>query len=118
MTHDFYRPQSVHHMAAALGADGKPTAMTFRLTSQSVTARVFNLPPEAPDGLMIEAAMAGYEVPISRHDVVKHDAGMRVGYWRSVSHALNAFANEVFIDELAGRAGGNPRFAQLDPPKP
>ena len=108
MTHDFYRPQSVHHMAAALGADGKPTAMTFRLTSQSVTARVFNLPPEAPDGLMTEAAMAGYEVPVSRHDVVKHDAGMRVGYWRSVSHALNAFANEIFIDELAVAAGKDP----------
>ena len=41
MTHDFYRPQSVHQLAAALGDDGKPTAMTFRLTSQSVTARVF-----------------------------------------------------------------------------
>ena len=40
MTHDFYRPQSVSTMAASLGADGKPTAMTYRLTSQSVTGRV------------------------------------------------------------------------------
>ena len=28
-------------------------------------------------------------------------AGLRVGYWRSVSHLLNAFANESFIDEIA-----------------
>src|SRR6185369_15571996 len=31
MTHDFYRPMGVHAMAAELGPDGKPTAMTFRL---------------------------------------------------------------------------------------
>ncbi|MBC7956683.1 MAG: xanthine dehydrogenase family protein molybdopterin-binding subunit [Cytophagales bacterium] len=108
MTHDFYRPQSVHHLAAAIGADGKPTAMTFRLTSQSVTGRVFGLPAPVQDPLMTEAAMAAYEIPATRHDILKNDAGMRVGYWRSVSHALNAFANETFIDELAVAAGKDP----------
>lgn len=108
MTHDFYRPQAIHTMAAALGADGKPSAMTFRLTSQSVTGRIFGLPAPVQDPLMTEAAVAGYEIPASRHDVVKHDAGLRVGYWRSVSHALNAFANESFIDELAIAAGKDP----------
>ena len=125
MTHDFYRPQAIHTLAASLGADGKPTAMTFRLTSQSVTGRVFGLPAPVQDPLMTEAAVAGYNIPASRHDVVKHDAGLRVGYWRSVSHALNAFANEGFIDELAHMAGqdpyayrlslleGKPRFANV-----
>ena len=108
MTHDFYRPQSVHQLAAALGDDGKPTAMTFKMTSQSVTGRVFGLPLEAQDPLMTEAAIAAYEIPATRHDMVKHDAGLRVGYWRSVSHALNAFANESFIDELAAAAGKDP----------
>ncbi len=108
MTHDFYRPQSVHQLAAALGDDGKPTAMTFKMTSQSVTGRVFGLPLEAQDPLMTEAAIAPYEIPATRHDMVKHDAGLRVGYWRSVSHALNAFANESFIDELASAAGKDP----------
>jgi isoquinoline 1-oxidoreductase beta subunit len=99
--------------------------MTFRLTSQSVTGRVFGLPAPVQDPLMTEAAIAGYNIPASRHDVVKHDAGLRVGYWRSVSHALNAFANEGFIDELALLAGqdpyayrlslleGKPRFANV-----
>jgi len=108
MTHDFYRPQAVNTLAASLGADGKPTAMTFRLTSQSITGRVFGLPPEVQDPLMIEAAVAGYEIPATKHDIVKHDAGLRVGYWRSVSHALNAFANESFMDELAKEAGQDP----------
>jgi isoquinoline 1-oxidoreductase beta subunit len=108
MTHDFYRPQSVHQLAAALGPDGKPTAMTFRMVSQSITGRVFGLPPEVQDPLMTEAAVAAYEIPATRHDIIKHDAGLRVGYWRSVSHMLNAFANESFIDELAVAAGKDP----------
>ena len=37
-----------------------------------------------------------------------HDSGLRVGYWRSVSHELNAFANESFIDEMAAAAGKDP----------
>ena len=108
MTHDYYRPLGVHQLAAAVGADGKPMAMTFRVASQSVTGRVFGLPAEAPDALMTEAAVAGYNIPVSRHDVVKHDAGLRVGYWRSVSHNMNAFANESFIDELAANARQDP----------
>jgi isoquinoline 1-oxidoreductase beta subunit len=98
----------VHQLAASIGADGKPTAMTWRVASQSVTGRVFGLPPEAPDGLMTEAAVAQYEIPVARHDAVKHDAGLRVGYWRAVSHNMNAFANETFIDECAAAAGKDP----------
>lgn len=117
MTHDFYRPAAVSTAAAALGADGKPTAMTYRLTSQSITGRVFGLPPQVQDPLMTEAAVALYDIPATKHDIVKHDAGLRVGYWRSVSHALNAFANESFVDELATAAGKDPleyRLSMLD----
>jgi isoquinoline 1-oxidoreductase beta subunit len=108
MTHDFYRPMAVHQLAASLGADGKPTAMRFRAASQSVTGRIFGLPADKPDGLMIEAAAALYDIPASKHEMVKHDAGLRVGYWRSVSHNMNAFANESFIDECAAAAGQDP----------
>ena len=65
---------------------------------------------------MTEAAVAPYEIAATKHDMVKHDAGLRVGYWRSVSHILNAFANESFIDELAKSAGKDPyeyRMAML-----
>jgi isoquinoline 1-oxidoreductase beta subunit len=57
---------------------------------------------------MAEAAVAGYEIPNTRHDLVIHDAGMRVGYWRAVSHNMNARANETFVDELAAAAGKDP----------
>ena len=117
MQHDFYRPMAVHQLAAALGADGKPAALTWRVASQSVTARAFGLPPEAQDDAMVEAAVPLYAIPAARHDVVKHDAGIRVGYWRAVSHNMNAFANESFIDECAAAAGKDPvayRMSLLD----
>ena len=108
MTHDFYRPMATLQLASSLGTDGKPMALTFRSASQSITGRIFGLPPEAPDALMNEAAVMPYNIPATRYDVVKHDAGLRVGYWRAVSHNMNAFANESFIDELAAAAGQDP----------
>jgi isoquinoline 1-oxidoreductase beta subunit len=107
-THDFYRPMALNQLAAGLGADGKPVAMTFRVTSQSITQRAFGLPKDTLDAFMAEAAVPRYAVANSNHDMVIHDAGMRVGYWRSVSHNMNAFANESFIDELAATAGQDP----------
>jgi len=82
--------------------------MTLKATSQSVTQRAFGLPKETLDPFMAEAAVAAYDIPNTRHDLVIHDAGVRVGYWRAVSHNMNAFANESFIDELAAAAGKDP----------
>jgi len=109
MTHDFYRPVSYHQLSGGLDAQGRPVAMTFRLTSPSVSARLF--PPAVKDGLdpfMTEGAAVPYDIPNQLVEVVIHDTGVRVGYWRSVSHALNSFANESFMDELALAAGKDP----------
>ncbi len=108
MTHDFYRPMALHRLAAGLDTAGRPVALTFQLTSQSVTQRAFGLPKDTLDAFMVEAAVAPYAIPNLTHDLVIHDTGLRVGYWRSVSHALNAFANECFMDELATAAGQDP----------
>jgi isoquinoline 1-oxidoreductase beta subunit len=45
--------------------------------------------------------------------VVIQEYGLRTGYWRSVSHALNAFAIEGFMDELAHEAGKDPLAFRL-----
>ncbi|NEX62547.1 xanthine dehydrogenase family protein molybdopterin-binding subunit [Noviherbaspirillum galbum] len=116
-THDFYRPMALHRMQAGLDASGKPQALSFQLTSQSVTQRAFGLPKDTLDPFMAEAAVVPYAIPNVKQDLVIHDAGLRVGYWRSVSHALNAFANESFIDEMAAAAGKDPyayRMALLE----
>ena len=108
MVHDFYRPMGVNHMKAGLDASGMPVGVHFKVTSQSVTQRAFGLPKETLDPFMAEAAVAGYNVPNTQHDLVIHDTGFRVGYWRAVSHSMNAFANESFVDEMAKAAGQDP----------
>ncbi len=108
MTHDFYRPLGVHNMKGGLDAQGNPVALHFRVASQSVTQRMFGTPKDAVDGAMVEAAVANYDIPNTQHDLVIHDTGMRVGYWRAVSHNMNVFANESFMDEMALAAGKDP----------
>lgn len=108
MTHDFYRPQALNQLQAGVDKDGTPSALKFKVTSQSITQRAFGLPKDTLDPFMAEAAVAAYEIPNTQHDLVINDAGLRVGYWRAVSHNMNAFANESFMDELAADAKKDP----------
>jgi len=108
MTHDFYRPIGYNQMHAGLDANGKPVGLHFKVTSQSITQRAFGLPKDTMDPFMVEAAVAPYNIPNTQHDLVIHDAGLRVGYWRAVSHNMNVFANESFVDEMALAAGKDP----------
>lgn len=117
MTHDFYRPLGLNQLSAGLDASGKLTGLHFKLTSQSITQRAFGLPKDTLDPFMVEYGVTPYNIANTQHDLVIHDAGLRVGYWRAVSHNMNAFANESFIDELALAAGKDPvdfRMAMLD----
>ena len=110
ITHDFYRPMSVHQMDASLSTDGKISALKTKMVSQSVTARAF--PAFVKDGndpFMVEgSANLTYEIPNLEVRNVIEDSGIRVGYWRSVSNTLNAFAVESFMDEAAKAAGKDP----------
>ena len=108
MTHDFYRPIGVNRLQAGLDGSGQPVAMHFKVASQSVSERAFGTPKGEFDALMAEAAVAPYEIANTQHDLIIHDTGYRVGYWRAVSHNMNAFANESFIDELAAVAAKDP----------
>jgi isoquinoline 1-oxidoreductase subunit beta len=127
MTHDAYRPPAFNRVSAALGADGRPTAWQLHLTGPSITARVFPAVVEKIiDPFTIEAATNyPYDVPNVRVTYNRHEIGIHVGYWRSVSHALNCFVAESFMDELAVAArqdplayraallGQQPRFAAV-----
>jgi isoquinoline 1-oxidoreductase subunit beta len=125
MTHDYYRPMGVNQLKAGVDAAGNPVAMHFKVASQSVTQRAFGLPKDTLDAFMAEAAVTAYGIPNTQHDLIIYDTGLRNGYWRGVSHNMNAFANESFMDELAKSAGkdpyqyrmallkGKPRFANV-----
>ena len=117
MTHDFYRPVGYNQMSAGLDANGMPVGLHFKVTSQSITQRAFGLPKDTMDPFMVEAAVAPYNIANTQHDLIIHDAGLRVGYWRGVSHNMNCFANESFVDEMALAAGKDPveyRMAMLE----
>src|SRR5438876_976539 len=93
--HDFYRPPSMHVMRGAV-SDGRAVALSTTLVSPSVTSRAF--PPFVKDGndpFMLEGLVnLTYDIPHLELRSIIEEVGIRVGYWRSVSHALNAFAVE------------------------
>ena len=107
MTHDFYRPaQRAPASRRRSTRTASRSAMTFALASPSVTRAAAFRPRCVKDGvdpLMTEARRC---VPVrhpepARVDVVIHDTGLRVGYWRSVG----ARAERVRQRELHRRAG-------------
>jgi len=108
MTHDFYSPMGVNQLRAGLDASGMPVGLHFKVTSQSITQRAFGLPKDTMDPFMVESAVNPYNIANTQHDLVIHDAGLRVGYRRAVSHNMNVFANESFVDEMALAAGKDP----------
>ena len=109
MRHDFYRPPSLHVMRGAVD-NGRIVALSAKLISPSITARAF--PPFVQNGndpFMTEGLVNfTYDIPNVELRTVIEEVGVRVGFWRSVSHALNAFAIESFVDELAQSARQDP----------
>jgi isoquinoline 1-oxidoreductase beta subunit len=119
MTHDFYRPAAYHHMTAALDNQGKPIGWRHHLLSTSINAY---WDPKAPPhkSEMDGASAVPYNIPNLRVEHSNAPTGVPVAWWRSVADAMNAFAVEGFIDELAVAAKADPvqfRLQLLDPPR-
>jgi CO/xanthine dehydrogenase Mo-binding subunit len=118
MQHDFYRPPSLHLMRGAV-ADGRLVALGATLVSPSITARAFpSFVQNGNDPFQTEGLVnLTYDIPNLELRTIIEEVGIRVGFWRSVSHALNAFAVESFMDELALAAQQDPvafRLALLE----
>jgi isoquinoline 1-oxidoreductase subunit beta len=109
-THDNYRPPAFDTVTAGLDKDGRLTAFKLHLVGPSITARLFPAVVEKNiDPFAIEAASNyPYDVPNVLVDYLQHEIGINVGYMRSVSHALNCFVVESFMDELAHETKKDP----------
>ena len=109
MTHDAYRPPAFDQATGAFDAKGNLIAWNLHLTGPSITARMFpSVTEKMVDPFAVEAAANyPYDVPNVHVDFQQQEIGINVGYWRSVSHALNCFVAESFMDELAVAAKKN-----------
>jgi len=103
MTHDAYRPPAFDQVAGGFDDKGKLVAFNLHLTGPSITSRMFpSVTEKMVDPFAVEgAANYPYDVPNVHVDFQQQEIGINVGYWRSVSHALNCFVVESFMDELA-----------------
>ncbi|MDE1921813.1 MAG: xanthine dehydrogenase family protein molybdopterin-binding subunit [Gammaproteobacteria bacterium] len=108
MMHDTFRPPALEEISGGFDADGRLIAWKLHIVSPSITARMFP-PVVGVDASVIEAAVnLPYEIPNVAVSYSRQEIGIDVGYMRSVSHAINCFVIESFIDELAAAAGRGP----------
>ena len=120
MTTDLYRPGGAHHMAAALGEDGKLTAWVHQVASPS--RRYRTMPELTPVAAATTEVFAddhpGSLVPNLKVDFALVDSAAIRGAWRAPGHNVNAWVLQSFLDECAYAAGADPlayRLALLEP---
>ncbi|MEK6374028.1 MAG: xanthine dehydrogenase family protein molybdopterin-binding subunit [Acidobacteriota bacterium] len=106
MTHDYYRPASVHRVAAALDADGKLHGWHHRMSSAGINTYMGNGEPHDSETGGIDDL--GYAIPHLRLEYAPAKSAVPRGWWRSVENSANAFVVESFMDELARAAGKDP----------
>jgi isoquinoline 1-oxidoreductase beta subunit len=106
--HDFYRTASYARFAAGLDAEGWPTVWMNRIACPSIMAR-FGPLKDNFDSRSVEICDAvPYAIPNILVDYQLADAGIPIGFWRSVGASQNGFFLESFIDELAAEGNKDP----------
>ncbi len=103
--HDPYQPMSQSHLAAALGANGLPTAWRHRVAAPAVTASFGGVAMEAE---ALGARDVPYAIPNIRVEYTHVPVPMPMGWWRAIQFVPNVFAREAFLDELAAAAKIDP----------
>lgn len=104
LQHDIYRPASLTRFTAGLDATGWPAAWTARVVSPSFSGLQNGVDRNGVDGI----STVLYDVPNVRVEYHPPEAGIPVGYWRSVGPSQNTFFMESFIDEMAIAGGKDP----------
>jgi isoquinoline 1-oxidoreductase beta subunit len=110
MTHDSYRPGGIYTATAAVGSKGELVAFRFHGTSPSISSRLFpSIVKDGIDPFSVEA-IDNFPYKFANHKLTyqMHDAGITPGYWRGVSHNLNCYVVEGFMDELANAMSKDP----------
>ena len=111
----FYHTVNAHHMEAALGPDGKPTAWLHRSAFPTILS---TFAPDPKLGMPLELAMGLIDTPFAipnlRMENGEAEAHTRIGWFRAVSNIPHAFAVQSFAAELAHAAGRDPKDYLLE----
>jgi isoquinoline 1-oxidoreductase subunit beta len=107
--HDVYRPATYNLLRAGLDATGAPVAWTHRIVAPGIATQMGFLKEGEPDWSSFEgAANLPYAIPNIEVELITHDPGVPLGWWRSVASSQNAYVTECFLDEVAAAAGRDP----------
>jgi isoquinoline 1-oxidoreductase beta subunit len=114
MQHDWYRPAGMHHLRAAFDAEGNLTGWTHRLAS---AARNYRRPGIVETDYWKSEIFVddfpGNIVPNLRLEYFSAKSGAPRDSWRAPGHAVNAFAVQSFLDEIAHQRGEDPLQLRL-----
>jgi isoquinoline 1-oxidoreductase beta subunit len=111
---DAYRPFAVHDLVAGLDRKNRITAWRQRIASTSRLAGrgeprerwwLSEAHPDDPPAGMIENFQLGW---------FALDSALPRGNWRAGSHGVNAFAVQVFLDEIAAATKQDPLQLRLN----
>jgi isoquinoline 1-oxidoreductase beta subunit len=110
MTHDVYRPATLHRITAALDSEGAPTAIVHKLVSPSILQFVYSSAvTEDNDPSCLEGLLeTHYRLSSQRVDFHLLKIKAPTSVLRTTGYGPNIFAMESFIDELAHKAGKDP----------
>lgn len=113
-----YRPAYVHKLKAGLDADGKLVAWDDHIVGQAILISTgltaFGV-KDGVDSTSVEGAVnLPYAVPNVKVGSTNTENPIPVLWWRSVGSTQNAYATEVFLDEVIEAAGADPVQFRLD----
>lgn len=116
-----FRPLYVNRIQAGLDASGKIVAWHHRVVCDRVLAFMDPVRYKNAKGrdniAMRGTELPTYDIPNRLAEGIHEDTGIRTAPLRAIGVGQNAFANEVFMDELAARQGVDPiafRLKHLD----
>jgi isoquinoline 1-oxidoreductase beta subunit len=106
-----YRPMAYHRMQGVIGSNNEISGWHHKLVSQSILKGTpFEAMIQGPlDFTLTEgAANLPYDIDNFVFEGIEAKVGVPVLWWRAVGHTHNAYATEVFFDEMAHAAGKDP----------
>ncbi len=112
-----YRPMSYHVMEGGIDDAGEISAWRHTVAIQSFFKNTMfeGLIQDGIDSATVEGSRnLPYGLPNLRVELAEAENGVPTLWWRSVGHTQNAFATEVFFDELAVLAGKDPYLYRRD----